>query len=223
MNNPFLKFKKRDYIIWIVSLIVIVVSNIIPGNVDILTLMAALIGVTSLLFAAKGNVWAQVLMIAFSILYGIISYRFRYFGEMITYLGMTLPMSVWSLITWIRNPSEEAGIVEIRKMTGRLWTQASLVSIAVTIAFYFILKYFNTPNLIFSTISITTSFLAAELMMLRTSYFAAAYAFNDVVLIILWVLASIQDISYVPVVVIFTIFLFNDLYGFLSWKHREFK
>ena len=82
-------------------------SNILPGHLDILTLAAALIGVTSLIFAAKGNVWAQILMIVFSILYGIISYRFRYWGEMVTYLGMTLPMAVWSMITWIRNPSAE--------------------------------------------------------------------------------------------------------------------
>ena len=33
------------------------------GEIDILTLTAALIGATSLIFAAKGNVWAQILMI----------------------------------------------------------------------------------------------------------------------------------------------------------------
>ena len=35
-------------------------------------------------------------MIVFSILYGVISFRFRYWGEVLTYLGMTLPVSVWS-------------------------------------------------------------------------------------------------------------------------------
>lgn len=223
MNNPFLKFKKRDYYIWIVSVIVILVSNILPGNIDILTLIASIIGVTSLLFAAKGNVWAQILMIVFSILYGIISYRFRYYGEMITYLGMTLPMSVWSLVTWIKNQSEDVGVVDIRKMNFSLWMKTLFSTIIVTSIFYFILKSLDTPNLIFSTISITTSFLAAALMMLRTSFFAAAYAANDVVLIILWTLASMQDASYIPVVVIFMIFLFNDIYGFFSWKMRESK
>lgn len=223
MNNPFLKFKKRDYYIWIVSVIVILVSNILPGNIDILTLIASIIGVTSLLFAAKGNVWAQILMIVFSILYGIISYRFRYYGEMITYLGMTLPMSVWSLVTWIKNQSEDVGVVDIRKMNFSLWMKTLFSTSIVTSIFYFILKYLDTPNLIFSTISITTSFLAAALMMLRTSFFAAAYAANDVVLIILWTLASMQDASYIPVVVIFMIFLFNDIYGFFCWKMRESK
>lgn len=33
-------------------------------------------------------------MVLFSLLYGIISYAFAYYGEMITYLGMTMPMAV---------------------------------------------------------------------------------------------------------------------------------
>lgn len=64
-----------------------------------LTLTASVIGATSLIFNAKGNPFGQVLMIVFSILYGIISYSCSYYGEMITYLGMTAPMALfrWSL------------------------------------------------------------------------------------------------------------------------------
>ena len=93
MNNPIKNFTKKEWILWIASLLIVIVSNLFSTDFDLLTLMAALIGVTSLIFAAKGNVWAQILMIMFSILYGIISYRFRYWGEMITYLGMALPMA----------------------------------------------------------------------------------------------------------------------------------
>lgn len=146
------------------------------GEIDILTLTTALIGATSLIFAAKGNVWAQILMIIFCILYGIISWKFHYWGGMI-----------------------------------------------VTFLFYELLKYLNTPNLMFSTVSIVTSFLAATLTMLRASYYALGYASNDIVLIILWVMASIKDPSYFPVVVNFMIFFLNDMYGFISWKKREAK
>ena len=100
MNNPIKELTKREWPIWLCSLIIVLASNLLATDLDILTLAAALIGVTSLIFAAKGNVWAQILMVVFSILYGIISFRFRYWGEMITYLGMTMPMAVWSVITW---------------------------------------------------------------------------------------------------------------------------
>ena len=90
-----------------------------------------------------------------------------------------------------------------------------------TVVFYLILRALNTPNIVFSTISITTSFLAASLTMLRTSYYALGYASNDIVLIVLWVLASIENPMYIPVAVNFVIFFLNDMYGFISWKKRE--
>lgn len=213
---------KKEWILWIASLSVVIVSNLLTADFDLLTLIAALVGVTSLIFAAKGNVWAQILMIVFSILYGIISYRFRYWGEMITYLGMTLPMAVWSTITWLRHPSEGDGNeveIQILHRTQVIWLAVSCA--VVTFFFYLILAALDTPNIGFSTLSVVTSFLAAALTMLRSSYYALGYAANDLVLIVLWVLASIENPAYIPVVVNFSIFFFNDMYGFLSWKRRE--
>ena len=93
----------------------------------------------------------------------------------------------------------------------------SLAAVIITGIFYFILKYFNTANLIPSTISVTTSFVAVYLTFRRSPYFALAYASNDIVLIILWILASIYDAKYISVVVCFVAFLVNDIYGFVNW------
>lgn len=223
MSNPIKNLSGKEWILWIGSLLIVFITNVLAADADRLTLIAALVGITSLIFAAKGNVWAQILMIIFSILYGIISYRFRYWGEMITYLGMTMPMAIWSTITWIKNPSQDNGnAVEIQKLSRKQVVVLVIFSIIVTVGFYFVLRRFHTPNIIFSTISVTTSFLAASLTMLRSSYYALGYASNDIVLIVLWVLASIENHAYIPVVVNFIMFLFNDLYGFVSWKKREF-
>ena len=173
MNNPIKTLTKREWSIWLGSIIIVLISNLATKDFDLLTLVAALTGVTSLIFAAKGNVWGQVLMILFSILYGIISFRFRYWGEMMTYLGMTLPMAVWSTITWIENPSENNGNgVQIQSLSKKHIVALCISGIIVTAVFYYILKSFNTPNIIFSTISIITSFIAASLTMLRSSYYA---------------------------------------------------
>lgn len=223
MNNPIKDLTKKEWGLWLGSLLIVIFSNILSGSVDLLTLIAACVGITSLIFAAKGNVWAQILMIVFSILYGVISWRFRYWGEMITYLGMTMPMAIWSTITWLRNPAENGKEVAIQKLTKSHIAKLILSGAVITAVFYWILHMLDTPNIVFSTISIATSFFAASLTMLRTSYYALGYASNDIVLIILWVLASLENHAYIPVVVNFAIFFFNDMYGFLSWKKREQK
>ena len=96
-----------------------------------------------------------------------------------------------------------------------------LLALLVTVLFYFILKVLNTANLFFSTLSITTSFVASYLTFLRSPYYALGYSANDVVLIILWILASVEDISYLPMVACFIMFLFNDLYGFYNWRRMQ--
>lgn len=221
MSNPITSLTKKEWRVWIVSLCIIIISNLLSGNFDLLTLVAACIGVTSLIFAAKGNVWSQILMIIFSILYGIISWQFRYWGEMMTYLGMTMPMAIWSTITWIKNPSASGKEVEIQQLTKKQVFLLIITGTIVTALFFEILDALNTPNITFSTISVTTSFFAASLTMLRSSYYALGYAANDIVLIVLWILASIHDPRYLSVTIIFIIFFFYDIYGFISWKKRE--
>ena len=222
MQNPWKELSVKEWWLWSISMLIVTVSNLVGGSFDVLTLAATWVGITSLIFAAKGNVWAQFLMVAFSILYGIISFRFRYWGEMITYLGMTLPMAVWSAVTWLRNPSAGSkSEVAIRKLEKKHFLFLLVLSIVVTGAFYFILRWLETPNIVFSTLSVTTSFLAASLTMLRSSYYALGYAANDLVLIVLWGLAAAKDPVYIPVIINFMIFFMNDMYGFISWKNRE--
>ena len=221
MSNPIKNLTKKEWILWMGSLAIVILSNLLSTDIDVLTLVSACVGITSLIFAAKGNVWAQILMVVFSILYGLISWQFRYWGEMITYIGMTMPMAVWSTITWIKNPSESGQEVAIQKLTRKHVAGIAAAGVIVTAVFYMILKALDTPNILFSTISITTSFLAASLTMLRSSYYALGYASNDIILIVMWVLASIENPAYIPVVVNFIIFFFNDMYGFVSWKRRE--
>ena len=211
-----------EWALWICSMLVITVSFFLGADRYLLTLVASLLGVSALIFIAKGNVIGQFLIIGFSILYGIISWEFRYYGEMITYVFMSLPSAIVACVSWLRHPSKAGkSEVEISPMTAKKWTLLSLSAGAVTAAFYFILKYFDTANLPLSTLSVTTSFFAAMLLILRSPYYAIGYAFNDVVLIGLWILASMNSISYLPMVFCFLTFLVNDSYGFINWKRIQ--
>ena len=215
-------FSKGELLLWFSSVILIAVSFCVFDRENFLTLAASLIGVTSLIFNAKGNPFGQFLMVIFSLLYGLISFTFSYYGEMLTYLGMTMPMAIFALISWLRNPHNgnkaEVKVNTLRKKEiAFMW----VLAVAVTVAFYFVLDAFNTANIVPSTISVTTSFVTVYLTFRRSPFFALGYAANDVVLIVLWVLASIADARYISVVVCFATFLINDIYGFLNWRKMK--
>ena len=210
-----------ERILWIVSLIVVSLSFILAPQKDYLSLIASLVGVTALIFVAKGYVLGEILSVVFAVFYGIISLYFKYYGEMITYLLMTAPMAIIATIQWIRHPYKETKEVEVGKPSAREIIKMFIYAALVTGAFYFILKFLGTANLIFSTISITTSFLAVYLTYLRSPYYAIAYSANDIVLIVLWISAAIKDIAYLPMVFCFIMFLANDIYGFINWSRME--
>lgn len=215
-------FTPGERLLWLSSAALIVGSYLFFQSRDVLTLCASLIGVTSLLFNARGNPIGQLLMLVFSALYGLISYTFAYYGEMITYLGMTAPMALAALISWLRHPFQgNRGEVAVNRLPRRKLPLMLLLTLAVTAAFYFILAALHTANLIPSTVSVTTSFLAVYLTFRRSAYYAAAYAANDLVLIVLWALASAEDPTYLSVLVCFAVFLVNDLYGFVSWRRMH--
>lgn len=217
-------FSKGERFLWSFSAAIIIISFCAFDRVNYLTLCASLIGMTSLIFNAKGNPFGQLLMIAFSLLYGIISYSFSYYGEMLTYLGMTMPMAIFALISWLKNPyNGSKSEVKVGKIGKKEYLFMPICVVIVTGIFYFILIYFNTANIIPSTVSVTTSFIAVYLTFRRSPYFALAYAANDIVLIILWVAASIYDVRYISVVVCFATFLVNDIYGFVNWIKMKSK
>lgn len=215
-------FSKGELLLWCSSVILILVSFCVFDRKNFLTLAASLIGVTSLIFNAKGNPFGQFLMVIFSLLYGIISFTFSYYGEMLTYIGMTMPMAVFALISWLKNPHNgNKAEVKVNTLSRKEIVFMWVLTIVVTEIFYFVLDAFNTANILPSTISVTTSFVAVYLTFRRSPFFALGYAANDVVLIILWILASITDARYISVVVCFAAFLINDIYGFLSWRKMK--
>ena len=215
-------FSKGELTLWSGSAGLILISFFLFDRVNFMTLAASLIGTTSLIFNAKGNPIGQALMILFSLLYGVISYTFSYFGEMITYLGMTGPMALFAFVSWLRNPyNGNHAEVAVNRLGSRELVLMYALTAVVTWGFYFILDHFGTANMIPSTLSVATSFIAVYLTFRRSPYFALAYAANDVVLILLWTLAAVENISYLSVIICFVMFLVNDLYGFVSWKRME--
>lgn len=218
--NSIKNLTKFEWALLLCSMLVITVSYFF-SNSGLLSLTASLIGVTALIFIAKGDVLGQVLIIIFSILYAIVSFQNRYYGEMITYLCMSAPAAAAAVVTWLKNPYENGKEVKVSEMTKAKIIFEIILTVTVTAIFYFILKALNTNNLSVSTVSVATSFSASTLLILRSPLYAVGYALNDIVLIVLWTLASIQNIAFLPMVFCFITFLANDIYGFISWNKMK--
>ncbi|MBR4880531.1 MAG: nicotinamide mononucleotide transporter [Clostridia bacterium] len=217
MHNPFKKLSKFEFCLWLCSMVVVILCYIFSPQRDLFSTIGSLIGVTALIFTAKGDIWGQILIIIFAVFYGVVSFSRQYYGEMITYLGMSAPMAVVALVAWIRHPSKKNRTeVEVKKLSVKNIIFTFIFAIAVTVIFYFILSALKTAEILLSTVSITTSVLAATLTYLRSPYYALGYAANDLVLIGLWILAG-----NLAMIICFVVFFVNDMYGFFNWLRMQ--
>lgn len=217
-------FRWYELTIWLTSLALIVIAFIAFDRAEYLTLIASLVGTSALVFNAKGNPMGPLLIIIFGLIYGYISFGCHYYGEMLTYVGMSVPMAFLSLISWLRNPYKgNRAEVKINDLSPKDIPLMILLTAAVTVSFYFILGALGTASLLISTVSVTTSFAAVYLTFRRSPYFALAYAFNDIVLITLWSIAAASDPSYFSVIICFATFLVNDVYSFINWLRMRKK
>lgn len=215
-------FSLVEIIIFTLSVSLILLSFFLFSGEDYLSLFTSILGVLSLLLCAKGNPIGQMLVIVFGIVYAYISFSFSYYGEVITYAFMTVPMAVLSLVSWLKNPYKDNHIeVEVSRVSKKEIPLLFALAVCVTGIMFLALWAFGTANLLVSTVSVFTSFIAVYLTYRRSPYFALAYAVNDIVLVVLWTLASIEDSSYVAVVTCFGVFFINDIYGFINWKRME--
>lgn len=222
IKDRFSHFSTSEKILWSVSVILILVSFFLFDRQNYLTLFTSLLAVTALIFVAKGDPFGQFLFIFFEIFYALISLSYAYYGETITYLFMSLPMSVLAVISWLRNPYKgNKKEVSVNRIGKKELVLMFLADASVSTVFYFILGWLGTSNLLVSTFSVATSFAAAYLTMRRSPFFAFGYAINDIVLVVLWTLAAIDDMKYISVAVCFVAFLSNDLYSFINWRRME--
>ena len=221
--NPFRGLTRFERALWMSSVLTVVVCFLIKPSMGWLSFAASLIGVTALIFTARGEVIGQILIVVFASLYGVISWEQHYYGEMLTYLGMSAPIAIMSVISWLRHPYRRGKHTEVavNRLSRRELCILLALTACVTTGFYFLLSRLGTEQLIFSTLSVATSFFAASLTFRRSPFYALAYATNDVVLVVLWILASMKDPSGIAMILCFLMFLVNDLYGFLNWLHMQ--
>ena len=218
-------WKLYELLFLVGSIIAITVCFVVGKEKNVLSFIGSLVGITGVLFTAKGLVSAPFLNMIYGVFYIIVSFYQKYYGEAIIYLALMTPLDIITIISWLKNRNKDnSSTVKINKIHGIEYLYLAIGTAIATVGFYFLLRALNTNQLIISTISLITSAVAAYLMFRRCSYYALGFMLNDIVLIVLWSLVVVDSgIGYLPTVISFCVFLINDTYGFTLWKLEEKK
>jgi len=220
MKKLFKDWNQFEISLLLLSIVAIMFSSIICKS-EILTILASLVGVTCSLLQAKGKVVSQFIGILEVILYSILSYQNHYYGEVMIDVLVVFPMYVYGVFSCITHRNEETDTVESNEISKKEWGILAFASVVGFVLLYCVLKYFNTSQLMISSLSMVTSLMATYLITRRSKYSFIFYIGNDIILILLWGIPILQGEFYlVPVLVENIVLLLNDSYGLKNWNEN---
>ena len=202
----------------LVSLVAVIFKS------DILSAFCSILCIITALLVAKGKNLGQIFGVIITVLYSIVSFRNGFYGEIIIYVFMMLPMYIIGIVSWMRHQNKKTNTVEVNVIGKKEWLLVSLLSIGVFVGIYFLLKNFDTNELVVSTISVVASLFAIYLQIRRSRFSFYFYIINDLILIVLWGIPVVAgNLLILPMVFNPTINLINDSYGVYNWKKLEKK
>ena len=133
-----------------------------------------------------------------------------------------LPMCIIGMISWIKHQNKNTNTVDVNEINGKEWLLISIITIPIFIAIYYVLKAFNTNELVVSTISVISSTFAIYLQVRRSRFSFYFYIINDFILMVLWgIPVAYCNISVLPMLFNPIINLINDCYGIYNWKKLD--
>ena len=221
MKKIFKDWTKFEKMLLLISVFLISVLGIITKSA-ILTVVVSLIGITCALMQAKGKVISQFIGVLEAILYSILSFQNQYYGEVIIYMAVVIPTYLFGIYSWITNKDRDTGTVIQKIFAIKEWIVLLILNVILFILLYIVLQYFNTNQLIISTLSMLASLTATYLIAKRNKYSFLFYSINDVILLILWGIPVIKgEISLIPILIEPSLLLISDTYGWKNWNENE--
>lgn len=221
MNKILKDWNRFEKTLLFVSIILITISGII-NNSEILTIITSFLMVLCALTQAKGKVISQFIGVIAIILYSIIAFQNQYYGEVIIYILVLLPMYLVGIYSWITNKNEDTNTVNQNDLSKKEWIILSVIDILLFGILYYVLRYFNTSQLVVSTLSMLASLMANYLIVRRNKYSFLFYIINDLILVILWGIPVLKgDFALIPILIDPVLLLINDSYGWKNWNKNE--
>ena len=221
LKKLFYDWTKFEITLLVISLISVGITGIIC-NSSLLTIICSIAGILCALTQAKGKVISQFIGLLIVVLYSILSFQYKFYGEVIIYVFIMFPLFISGIISWIKNLNKETNTVTENKLHKKEWIVLTIISIVLFVLLYYLLKYFNTSQLLVSTLSLVTSLFATYLVSRRSKYGFLFYIGNDIILFILWGGQVVKgNFALIPILVNPIINFINDSYAWKSWNKRE--
>jgi len=182
-------------------------------------LTASLSGMLCVVLTAKGKMssfyWGLVNILAYS----YVAYKSAYYGDVGLNMLYFLPMTFVGIYYWGKNLNKDT--VKVRSMTMKQWIYWGIIStISIIVLGMGLEKVGGTLPFVDST---TTVFSIVAQVLLNKRYTEQWFYWIlvDIWSIVMWFHIFLRDGNNVSMLVMWTAFLVNAIYGYYNWTKLE--
>ena len=224
LQSIFSSYKWYEILFYFIGVFAIILVSIFCKS-SILTIFLSILGLTYVFLVSKKFKFAIIFGVVYTTLYVVQSAFYKNWGEFIINLCVVLPILIVSMISWFLKNDKRSLKVQSKKISFKEILILLLVSAVVSVGFYFVLQYFNTPNLIVATLSLFITILGNYLLMRQSPLMFYAYILNNIVVILIWLLPVLQGeknaIETLPMLIVFSFYLIFNILGAINWHKKE--
>lgn len=203
---------------WLLFACVVIVSLSMYWEDTILGIISATTGVVAVICTGKGKRSAYIFGIPNVILYTIISYNSRFYGEVMLNAFYFLPMQFYGFYIWTKYMDNHSGEVIKKRMTAKELALLILAVVLLSLLYgYFLSKLGgNLPYI--DSFSTVTSIVAMIVSVKRFAEQWLLWIIVNVVTIIMWGYAFfVQGSESVATLVMWCVFLINAVIMYVKW------
>ncbi|MBR5227277.1 MAG: nicotinamide mononucleotide transporter [Clostridia bacterium] len=205
--------------IWLALAPLIITVLSIFAKSAILEVVSSIAGVIYVILIARQNKYGYIFGVINVILYAILSWNEGLYGIAVINTAYSIPILIYGFIYWSK---DKEGKIEKLEKDNRIKVVACSF-LMITIYAVISKTLFNNSNVIVDGI-VTCIGLVGNILMAK-KYYEQWYCWIVVnsTSLIYWGITVLNDLSCVPVVAMWLIYLANTLYGLFSWKKYYYK
>ncbi len=205
-------------VIWLVFVCVVICGLSVYWKDTVWGIISAVTGVLYTLLAGKGKLSAYVFGLVNCVLYALISFEAKLYGETILNGLYYVPMMFVGFFSWKNNMDIETGAVKKRRMSGggRMWLAASIL--VFTAAFGFLLKLMGDALPYVDSFTTVSSVIAMIVSIKRYAeqwwIWLAVNAFS----VYMWWVNFASGNENIATLIMWAVYLINGIIILIKWE-----
>lgn len=221
IKNELAGWKKLE-ILWLFSASIIIAGLSIYWKDSIMGIISATTGVACVVLTGKGKLSAYLFGIINCVLYAIISYKAKLYGETMLNALYYVPMQFVGFYVWKKNMNSETHEVKKKHMSNKERLIYLMVMIILTVTYGLILKQLGDAMPFIDSFTTVTSVIAMIISVKMFSEQWWLWTFVDIFSVYMWWCNFRAGSDNIATLLMWAVYLGNAIIMCIKWE-KEIK